>query len=649
MGTYAGCWQFDDPRRDVDFIDSVYRLVSTDSPDSTGCYQQNGLCVVNRAFCADAEARNEVQPYRSPSGLIVTWDGRLDNRAQLLSELDGSFAGSSPDVSILAAAYEKWGEAVFARIIGDWTLTICNPQERLVVLAKDAIGPRHLYWHISPHHLVWSTSLEIIASADRCPHSLDQDYVAGWFCDLPSPDLTPFSSIHSVAPGSIVRIRPGKCTITTFDVFDPTERIHYRQDCEYEEHFRAAFAESVRRRLRSDRPVLAELSGGMDSSSIVCMADHLMRREHADAPRLDTVSFYDPSEPNWDERPYFSIVEKWRGRAGRHIDVSRSNSSVPLSSERFGIVPSECGVELSEAAQFADCLSSHESRIVLSGIGGDEVTGGVPSPIPELADYLARLRFRILARQMTAWALSTREPLIYLLAATCKSFLPKTQPAIRSLPAAEWLTPEFIRKHKKITRVQTERLRLFASRPSYQENLLALKALQSQLEHSGRRTTLPHEVRYPYLDKDFLEFLFAIPREQIVRPGQRRSLMRRALAGIVPREILERKRKAYILRAPMLAIATNWEKLNLITHEMVSSEMGIVDPDKFRQVLSQIRGGTAVPIAPVLRTLLVEQWLRGHLRASSEEQERSDPKRTTSVCLSSREPVATQPAQISAS
>src|SRR5207249_2701559 len=162
----------------------------------------------------------------------------------------------------------------------------------------------------SAHHIVWSTSLNVIVDMGRCALSLNEDYIAGWLSQYPAPDLTPYSSVHSVAPGSVVRLRPGRAVVNTFDIFDPSKRIRYGQDSEYEEHFRSVFAESVKRCLRSDRPVLAELSGGMDSSSIVCMADDLVAGRKTEAPRVDTVSFYDTSEPNWDERPYFTKIEE---------------------------------------------------------------------------------------------------------------------------------------------------------------------------------------------------------------------------------------------------------------------------------------------------------------------------------------------------
>jgi asparagine synthetase B (glutamine-hydrolysing) len=156
-----------------------------------------------------------------------------------------------------------------------------------------------------------------------------------------------------------------------------------------------------------------------------------------------------------------------------------------------------------------------------------------------------------------------------------------------------------------------------------QDNLSALDALQRQLECAGRKTMHPHEVRYPFLDRDLLQFLFAIPREQVIRPGQRRSLMRRALAGIVPQAVLERRRKAFILRAPIVAIARNWSTLEKMTQQMVSEEMGIVNAKKFRDVLLKIRDGHTFPLVPVIRTLLIEQWLRAN-RQTQLRLERKD-------------------------
>ena len=96
------------------------------------------------------------------------------------------------------------------------------------------------------------------------------------------------------------------------------------------------------------------------------------------------------------------------------------------------------------------------------------------------------------------------------------------------------------------------------------------------------------EKRYPYLDRELLEFLYAIPREQLVRPGQRRSFMHRALAGIVPEEILNRKRKGFVVRSPMKAIANDWTCLFQMSSQMISAHLRIIDTKAFQEALDKL-------------------------------------------------------------
>src|SRR5882762_193816 len=225
---------------------------------------------------------------------------------------------------------------------------------------------------------------------------------------FPAVHLTPYVGIHAVPPSSSVLLRPGKHTVRKYCDFDPSKRIRYSTDAEYEEHFRTVFAEAVQRRLRSDSPILAELSGGMDSSSIVCMADTIIDRGAAETPRLDTLSYYNDSEPNWNERPYFSKVEEKRARTGCHIDVGKQEPfSFESNNDHFAATPGSGEDHANEASrQFAACMASQRNRVVLSGIGGDEVMGGVPTATPELEDLLARPHFRTLAHQLKVWALN---------------------------------------------------------------------------------------------------------------------------------------------------------------------------------------------------------------------------------------------------
>src|SRR5256886_5350337 len=109
---------------------------------------------------------------------------------------------------------------------------------------------------------------------------------------FPAVHLTPCVGIHAVPPSSSVLLRPGKHTVSKYWDFDPTKSIRYRTDAEYEEHFRTVFAKAVQHKLRSDRPVLAELSGGRGSSSLVFMADRGIAPGGAATPRPGTMSYH---------------------------------------------------------------------------------------------------------------------------------------------------------------------------------------------------------------------------------------------------------------------------------------------------------------------------------------------------------------------
>jgi asparagine synthase (glutamine-hydrolysing) len=614
MSVQVGRWNFDGKPVEQDYLEKVQPLLQPYGPDDRGSYSSGAISMLYCAFHTTKESRRETQPHVMASGAIITWDGRLDNRAGLIRQLGDTVTSESTDVSIVAAAYERWGGGCFAQLIGDWALAIWEPRTRSLTLAKDPIGVRHLYYSFDDNQVTWSTILDPLVLFAEKAFTLCEEYIAGWFSFFPAAHLTPYVGIHSVPPSSSVVLRPGKRTVTKYWDFDPGKRIRYRTDGEYEEHFRVAFGEAVRRRLRSDGPTLAELSGGMDSSSIVCMADAIIARVGAETPRLDTISYYDDSEPNWNERPYFSKVEEKRGRAGCHIDVSKQDRFTDLIKNcNFAVVPGSGSGDQSESSrQRTLCMVSQGDRVVLSGTGGDEAMGGVPTPIPMFEDLLAGGHLGALAHELKVWALNKRKPWFHLLFETLREFMPPALVGVpKNLRPAPWLDPAFTKRHYAALTGYRQRVTLFGPKPSFQDNLSALCMLQRQLSFSPLSSSVPYEKRYPYLDRSLLEFIYAIPREQMVRPGQRRSLMRRALAGIVPEEILNRKRKAFVVRSVFAGISAQLSSLLELTEDMVSNSLGIVMQTKVQEALDKARLGQEVPLIPLMRTLGLESWLNG--------------------------------------
>jgi len=616
MSVQFGTWNFEGQPPAPDYIEKVSAALAPYGPDSNESYSKGGVRILYRAFHTTKESRREKQPHVSSFGAMITWDGRLDNRAELIEELRDALAFDSTDVAIVAAAYERWGADCFAKLIGDWALSIWNPGNRSLILAKDPIGTRHLHYSFDNNQVTWSTILDPLVRLAGKTFALNEEYIAGWFSMFPAVDLTPCVGIHSVPPSSSVLLRPGKHIVGKYWDFDPKNKIRYRTDAEYEEHFRIVFATAVQRKLRSDRPVLAELSGGRDSSSIVCMADTIVARGTAETPRLDTLSIYDDSEPNWNERPYFTKVEEKRGRTGWHVNFGAQDPEKIQASEprpesvhaRFVPTP---GYDGRTAPYFRMCMASQGNRVVLSGIGGDEVMGGVPTPTPELENLLARAQFGALAHQLKVWALEKRRPWFHLFWEAARGFFP---PALVGVPKymrpVPWLQSRFVKRQWAALTGYPSKAKLFGPLPSFQANVGTLDALRRQLARTALPFEPPYEKRYPYLDRGLLEFMFAIPREQLVRPTQRRSLMRRALVGIVPDEILNRKTKAFVTRAPMVAISNDWAHFAGMTQNMLSSSLGIVDSERISEALQKVRRGEEVPMITLRRTLCLEEWLK---------------------------------------
>jgi len=642
MSVQFGKWNFDGKPVDPKELDEIRPVLAPYGPDGEGSICKNNLAILYRAFHTTRESYREHQPYVLPSGSILTWDGRLDNRDELIERLGGELNMEATDLEIVGAAYERWNTDGFPALNGDWALSIWDPRQHSIILAKDFVGTRHLYYSIENDRVKWSTILDPLVLFAGHSFRLEEEYIAGWLGFFPATHLTPYAGIHSVPPACFVRLRQGGERTSKYWDFDPGKKIRYPTDAEYEEHFRQTFRESVRRRLRSDCPILAELSGGMDSSSMVCMADSIAGPSAA-IPRVDTLSYYDDSEPNWNERPYLSTILEKRGRPACCVDLGKTRPRLfPDDGNRAAILPSGNGLPAEITDQICRWIAEHGNRVVLSGLGGDELLGGVPTPLPEIADLLASWNLRELVLKLQTWALAQRQPLLHLLLDAARTFLPSCS-AMTSIPHQIGLRSQWIRRHRSALTGYERRLTIWGALPSFQDNLKSLETLRRQFSTIQLSTPLS-EKRYPYLDRDLVEFLLAIPREQVVRPHQRRSLMRRALISIVPSDVLNRKRKAFITRRNFEVIREGWQDIEDLLWDLQLEKLGAVDARRFREMLEQAKRGDAVPLLPLIRMLALESWLRqaGRTRRirgapllstalSRSDSQTSRPRKTTVV------------------
>lgn len=603
MSVQAGLWNFDGRQVGRESLTSLVSPVKQFGPDDEQAYIRGPLGMIYRPFHTTAESHCETQPYVTRNGQVVTWDGRLDNRNELLPQLEKELGADRSDIAIVAAGLSQWGCAFFSKILGDWTLCVWDEGEQHLILARDYIGIRPLFYAAQPNRLVWCSHLAALAQPGG-RLALCHEYCEQYLTYYPQPYLTPYCEIRAVPPASFVCLRRGTASTSTYWHLRRGNKIRYQKDEDYEDHFQLLLRSAVRRRLRADAPILAGLSGGFDSSSIVCLADDITRTENVSLPAVDTFSFCDREEPDEDDFLYFTKVEEKRGRPGYHAELHAIGESLSFSEARHSTIPG-FGERLELKRARSEVLAQGGYRVLLSGRGGDEFSGQTLDSRVLLAEMLLRGKVVALGGEAIKWSLVTRNPLLQILFKTI--LLASGAGAGRRMIEKSWINSSLSEKTSRGSHDASVRAPFW--HPGFLDAVQTYDSMARQMSCCPPST---QEVRYPFLDRELVEFLTAIPLEQLLRPGERRSLTRRALRNVLPPEILSRRTKAGAGRCVTLTIAKRWQELQSILECPLSAALGLTDASGLQQAFAAVKNGQ-IPtyIIQLLRALALEFWLRG--------------------------------------
>jgi asparagine synthase (glutamine-hydrolysing) len=518
----------------------------------------------------------------------------------------------SPDSVIVLAAFQRWGAECFAKFIGDWALALWSQHNRSLYLARDHAGTRTLYFEERDKCIYWSTYLDTF-TASRVPRDLDCTYAACYVTRQPIRTLTPYKGLMGV-PAAHYVVFAENITAKAHWSWTAKETINYKTDTDYDEHFLTLFRQSVRRRTGEGAPILAQLSGGVDSTSVVCMADSICKEQGLNSSHLvDTISYYDDSEPNWNERPYFSLVEAKRNKTGIHLETSYCDQRFDLLSGEFNCCwPGAVNSSIEREAAQERAIAANGYRVVISGMGGDELLGGTPTPLPELADIFVSGNVRLLLSRTLDYCLVDGTPMLDMLSRTVRYLIDVFGFASMSKSALpQWVHPRIkglLKRHNDNYKLFDRRLTLA---PSVIDNGLTWWSMLESLPHQYPAVLSRREYRYPYLDRDLVEFLHCVPRRQLVRPGRRRHLMRRALENTVPSEVLERRRKASLLRGPLICLQQHENAIESLLADPTLESLQLIDAYALRNSLTEIQRGSAPAGWPsILRAITFASWLR---------------------------------------
>lgn len=539
---------------------------------------------------------------------IVHWDGRLDNRDNLRLRLRESLTGNSGDDALALAAYERWGIEGLVHLIGDWSAVIRDRTDGTVILASDFAGVRPLYYHVRSGQVLWSSRLQTLVERTGISE-LDEEWVAGFLNLSGSPNRTPHQGIYSVPPGHAVRISPRGVTITRFWTLPVGDVIRYRDESRYEEQLRALFREAVAVRLETDSAVLAELSGGLDSSSVVSMANHLIRSGAAAAPRIATVSYV---WRNSLDESFIREIEGFCGIEGVHIST---HENPPIDAAQVGEdMPAGMAPMRTSVAAVADRLGA---KVVLTGQTGDLMMGNFFDDSLQVAAHLREFRLRRACRDALAWSKILSLPIYSILWSAGRAALPAAL-----APAAIYSRPDgsYMPKVSEDSLAAGLRKRTGLAGDGYSkawmqappERRKYLRGVSALLE--SRKLQVPEpfqhlDYTHPFAHRPLVEFAMSVPVEILCGPGEPRRLMRRALADLWPEKLRKRRSKG-LFSVPWHAALQPIAKDLLQGRQFQVVERGFVDRASLVSRLERLTAGSECNETQLQRIVLLELWLR---------------------------------------
>jgi asparagine synthase (glutamine-hydrolysing) len=590
-----------DERRLQRMLDSLTHR----GPDGAGIWSSGSVGLAHSMLRTTPEAWHEQQPLsNADKSLWLTADARVDNREDLRAALLASRAPlrDDTDAELILGSYEVWGENCPAKIIGDFAFVIWDARSRRLFCARDPFGIRPLYYHFDGKTFRCASTPEALLSDGTIPRELNLGAICLALLNRSGDrDEALYKNIFRLPPAHTVVVENGQLTKTRYWNIDPARTVRHRTDADYEEHFHDLWRTSVAARLRSQGRVGALLSGGLDSSSVVCTAAAINRETRCLGNTLEAFSIVFDQLP-CDERLYIeAVIRKWNMRAS---SFSQEGHASWLDFERTERYP-DCfytptlfmiGPALEQARQ-------EQMRTMLTGIGGDDL---IASSAVHLTDLMRQRRFAALFRQLphdakllscSRWSLLRDHCLKPLVPESARAIMRSLISPTRATSIPVWMRRDCLHRpdvtehatngtaEVRFPTLAQERIHRALVR-GWNTNV-ALGRLDSFASHFGI------ECRHPFFDRRLVEFLCAVPDEQRWSGPWRKAILRRAMAGILPEAVRCRQSKADF--SPLVDRELNERQsdhMDRLIGTSLLGEWGVLHVAEFQRLVERYRRGT---------------------------------------------------------
>lgn len=541
------------------------------------------------------------------SSLVAVGCVRLDNRDEVgrWSAAPERWWSTASDLDLVLHAVDARGPRCLPHLLGDFAFVIWDVREQTLLAVRDALGVRPLFVREDAGRVLLSTRAALLAPERE---EFDLEFIADYLLGGQPPERTVYAGVGAVPPGTIVRWRCGASSHERYwsaEQFQVDERLAMRP-AEQSEEFRALFAEAVRTRVSGGGDVWSQLSGGLDSSSIVSMAQWLAEAGRMSHGIAGTVTHVPGM--GGDEREYSdAVVERYRVRnevLTGYWMLQDDGAPPPLTDQPYPAFPM-----YARDRRSALLVREAGGGVLLTGHGSDQYLTGNRY---FLADHLAKGRLGRAARETVEWAVAERRSawrtaFQFGIVPLLPAFL--QQRFVKGGATPDWIIPSFARRFELRDRLPL--LRQFAIAAGRKFDGPTIEALShSSSGPAGGVTDDLVETRYPFLHRPLVELGLRLPPSLRIRPRTTKWIQREAMRGILPEPIRTRHTKGAIDGRLEWSLVRERDRIDTLLANSLLAELGSVDVIKVRHALEAARGGNSAALGAVVPLLSLESWLQ---------------------------------------
>ena len=553
MSGITGCYNLDGKPADRALIQRMMHRLAHRGPDGSAIWMDGPVGLAHLALHTTPESLRETQPLCNEARTIcLTLDGRVDNRTALQAALEARAVRlrSNSDAELVLRAYECWGIDCPHHIIGDFAFVVWDRLNQQLFCARDILGTRPFYYCRNDRRLLWASELRALFEDETVRTVPNEEMIGEYLANaIMNNEETLFRDIVRLPPAHCLLVGSDHVRVYRYWNIDPLREIRYRRAEDYAEHFLSLFKEAARSRLRSHRPIGADLSGGLDSSSVVSMAQLLYQEGAVPNQGLETFSLVFPGLA-CDESSYIrDVAQRWELPSNRLVADMQPLDHYVAQVERDFDFPEYPNSAMSTPLRMQ--ARAKGITVILDGSGGDEWLSGSDC---HYADLVRTGRFLRLFRQVDSDRRATGGdmPSWPLLRLGLWPLMPLAmRKTIRRLSKRDgvppWMTPQFARHIHLTERLRLETVRRTGS--SFAQEAIdqtLLSGWQSHGNEMGDRLSarLSMEERSPLNDRRIIEFACAVPEEQHWEQERSKCLLRDAMKGLLPESVRNRDTKA---------------------------------------------------------------------------------------------------------